>query len=305
MKIKSLGLAGCVFALSQTSFAVDTKDCPANLSVSYKDLSVTKSVEEVLEELTESQGQYYRDELGKELGQVFQKLRPISQVNRHFLLESTKKGRCRYQRDVEFEKAEIYTQKGKTNLLVQTELGPRGILLRTYARVEILRPTGLVLSKANPGLALAVPRSPYKDYSAGGPLVFIGKVGEFKTSVRIPKTILDSSLAKIEAKNEDGVDVEIALNENSVPRINGSDKTYPTIKDFRDGGEFTDFCFKGTPQDVKNLIKGLVEAANGDGDSWAKLDSIREKQKGVLAVKVTIADEGGEYPEVFYFPVCR
>jgi len=98
----------------------------------------------------------------------------------------------------------------------------------------------------------------------------------------------------------------IALDSKGTPRNNGNAKTYPTIKDFREEGEYESFCYKGTYSETRKLLSSLVEAANGDGDSWAELVSIsKPDNKGVIEVTAKITDESGEYEQSYSFVPCK
>jgi len=96
----------------------------------------------------------------------------------------------------------------------------------------------------------------------------------------------------------------VALDSNGAPRTGGKKDSYPTIKDFRDG-EYSSACYRGSAENAKKLIKGLVEAANGDGDSWASLKKMSVNKRGRISVEVIITDEGGEDSEVFAFSKCK
>jgi len=52
-------------------------------------------------------------------------------------------------------------------------------------------------------------------------------------------------------------------------------------------------------------LKELVNAANGDGDSWAELDSISSNSKKVITVVAIIIDESGENEESYTFSPCK
>jgi hypothetical protein len=109
--------------------------------------------------------------------------------------------------------------------------------------------------------------------------------------------------ASILAKVADGTEVTFALDTKGVPRVSSDLKRYPTIKDFRDGSDYTDACYKGKKAQVKELLEALVDAADGDGDSYAELKSITTTKK-VLTVTATITDESGENEEVYEFKPC-
>lgn len=111
--------------------------------------------------------------------------------------------------------------------------------------------------------------------------------------------------AKIVATDVDDKTVEIALDSDNTPRINGDTGTYPTIKDFGDDSDYVNYCYRGTRKDTKGLLRALVNAADGDGDSWAKLKSIKANRKGKFTVVVLITDESGEHEEVYEFSPCK
>lgn len=68
-------------------------------------------------------------------------------------------------------------------LVAESDTGKMGIRIRVYAEVDSISPKEVELSDAGKGLALAIPRGPYKDYSVGGPLVFVGNAKSVTTSV--------------------------------------------------------------------------------------------------------------------------
>lgn len=112
--------------------------------------------------------------------------------------------------------------------------------------------------------------------------------------------------AEILAKDGDSNTVQIALDAKGTPRINGKAKTYPTIKDFRRDADYAWFCYKGSVSETRKLLKALVSAADGDGDSYASLVSISNTTPaGTLKVVATITDESGEKNESYYFRVCK
>ena len=68
--------------------------------------------------------------------------------------------------------------------MLQTLIGPRGILGRVYANVDSISVDEVTLADSDASFALAIPRDPYDSYSAGGPLVFIGKVKDLELIVK-------------------------------------------------------------------------------------------------------------------------
>jgi hypothetical protein len=116
---------------------------------------------------------------------------------------------------------------------------------------------------------------------------------------------LSSTGAKIEATFDKSKTVVIALDAKGTPRADGNLKTYPTIKDFRPHTDYSPFCYSGDLQDAKKLFAALVLAADGDGDSWAKLVSIRPVGEGNIQVLAEITDEGGESTESYTFKPCQ
>jgi len=112
--------------------------------------------------------------------------------------------------------------------------------------------------------------------------------------------------AKIVAVTSDGKKAIIAQDSKGTPRINNNTKTYPTIKDFRDGYEFSKYCYTGGAKSIRELLTALVDAANGDGDSWSELISIKLNSRNkVFTVLATITDEGGSHKENYKFKACK
>ena len=64
------------------------------------------------------------------------------------------------------------------------------------------------------------------------------------------------------------------------------------------------FCYVGDLSDVKELLTALVEAADGDGDSYAEVKSIRFA-KTIVTVTAEITDESGRNHEVYQFKRCK
>ena len=113
--------------------------------------------------------------------------------------------------------------------------------------------------------------------------------------------------ATLEALDLNNKEVVIGLVDNKIEVIKGKPEAkYLTIKDFGEDSELTEVCYKGSVEDVKELLSELVYAANGDGDSWAELVSITSK-KGVpgFEVEAKITNEGGEHTENTHFYPCR
>lgn len=113
--------------------------------------------------------------------------------------------------------------------------------------------------------------------------------------------------AKIIATDTDNnnIKVNVALDSEQLPRIEGDSKSYPSIKYFRDDSRMVDFCYEGKQEEVKALLTALVDAANGDGDSWSELKSIKLNSQSAFTVVVKIEDESGEYEEEYKFSPCE
>ena len=56
--------------------------------------------------------------------------------------------------------------------------------------------------------------------------------------------------AKINAKDSDGNRNVVALDSEGTPRTNSDAKTYPTIKDYREGGDIVFRCIEGDDRDA-------------------------------------------------------
>jgi hypothetical protein len=111
--------------------------------------------------------------------------------------------------------------------------------------------------------------------------------------------------AQIQAVSAEAGPVIYSLDEKGTPRTTEEPKWYPTIKDFRDDGDYSDVCYVGSASHVRELLKELVYAADGDGDSYANLESIKKLTGGVYEVVVTIDDESGTNEETFRIPPCK
>lgn len=104
----------------------------------------------------------------------------------------------------------------------------------------------------------------------------------------------------------------VSLDNKKVPRVDQDATTQPTIKDFREGGENSSICYVSTSEvgtkkksdETALLLKALVKAADGDGDSFATLKSIKRDKNGLYTVVVNVSDESGEKDEEFLFPPC-
>jgi len=171
---------GSFVALS--AFAVSVEDCPENIKVTISDFEITNSLKNVLKEY-DVEG---TPEQEKAITKAFENASETKSVKREFTRTKAKSGKCEYS-DAEdkesLEKIEIYTTKGQDKLLMQTEVGPRGILLRAYANITVIAADDVALED-KVGIALAIPRYPYESYLAGGPLIFIGKAGKAKATSR-------------------------------------------------------------------------------------------------------------------------
>jgi hypothetical protein len=111
---------------------------------------------------------------------AYQNYRATPAVARHWKLTTAENGRCQYK-GLNQEKIELLTQQGQHSAYIQTAIGPRGILVRTYWRVLTVEPKRVSLANDVGSTYFAIPRYPHELYSAGGPLLRIGtarKVGE-------------------------------------------------------------------------------------------------------------------------------
>src|SRR5687768_12935941 len=83
-----------------------------------------------------------------------------------------------------------------------------------------------------------------------------------------------ASEAALVSTGAGGAPVVIALDAKGTPRENGHPGSWPTIKDFRNSADYPDACYRGSAAEARTVVEALVNAANGDGDSWAELQSI-------------------------------
>lgn len=99
--------------------------------------------------------------------------------------------------------------------------------------------------------------------------------------------------------------VKIALDGKQIPRVDKNSKSHPTIKDFAKGTDYTDVCYAGEKMEMEKLLKALVSAGNGDGDSYAQLKSIKLDKDKKIIVKVDLEDESGMNVETYQFSPCE
>ena len=171
--------------LISTAEAVTVSKCPDTLSVKVSGISVDKSLDDIFSD--ESFLNWNSDEVSEEysnaIEKAYNKAVATTEVERKFSLKQKRHGRCSYQHENtrSNEKIEIYTKGRKDVFYLQIDLESDGILLRNYGKVDLLSLTAVELSPT--GTALAIPRSNYTNFSAGGPLVFIGKAESAKATL--------------------------------------------------------------------------------------------------------------------------
>ena len=126
----------------------------------------------------------------------------------------------------------------------------------------------------------------------------------FFTFIVILASVNANAAAQINARDSEGNEYVVGLDTKDKPRTNSSAHLYPTIKDFRQGGENGFYCVEGSDEDVRKLLTRLVGSANGDGDSWAELKAIYKNSLSWV-VLAEITDESGKGVERYSFPNCR
>lgn len=100
--------------------------------------------------------------------------------------------------------------------------------------------------------------------------------------------------AKIQAIDESGETVIIRL-VGGQPFATGTLGNHVTIKEFRNE-RLSRQCYEGAVTQAEDLIKALVEEANGDGDSFAELIAlwpVGGPQDATIKARVLIEDEAG------------
>ena len=180
--MKFVLLIGSLFAAN--AFAVSVKDCPERLKFTYGDVKVTRSVDYVLKEAMVSD-EDPNDPYVLAIKAAYAHAEPRGYVSRTFDLIRAKNGRCSYYiKGNSDERIVLLSSNGKDRVMLQSLIGPRGILGRVYATVDSLSVDEVTLADSDAGFALAIPRDPYDSYTAGGPLVFIGKVKDLELTVK-------------------------------------------------------------------------------------------------------------------------
>lgn len=135
---------------------------------------MTRSKESILKEQSEVGGDLEEVQLDA-ISKSIDNLAAFQSVSRTFKRSEAKNGKCVYgYENTDMEKVEIYSQGGKDKIYLQTNLGPRGILMRAYASIGSVSPNEITVT-GGAGVALAIPRYPYTSYSAGGNLAFVAK----------------------------------------------------------------------------------------------------------------------------------
>lgn len=173
MNLRLSTLAALVLALLPLqSWAVKTAHCPEALTAVAEGFDLRKTAEEIMGETV------YEDDI-ETLQATQESLKYIGETLEEMevdlALSEAKNGRCLY-RGPGHMRIMISSSKGHDSLMMQMPIGPRGQLLRVYVNNITLDEQGLTLPEGRTAMYLAIPRTPYTDYTAGGPLVKIGFV---------------------------------------------------------------------------------------------------------------------------------
>lgn len=118
-------------------------------------------------------------------------------------------------------------------------------------------------------------------------------------------TISLAKAAEISATYNKSKQVSITLDSKNIPRVDFDKKSRPTIKDFGEDSEYADVCYRGEIDEVKLLLTGLVNAADGDGDTFSTLNSIKSNKDLLLTVNTTIESESGSEDISYKFSPCE
>lgn len=178
--LMAMGLLG-----APSAFAVRVADCPASIQVESSGLRLNRSLQRILGEAAYSGNPAdLEPEVTEAITQSINTIAHTAGVTRAWPLKKAKNGLCRYETGErgDIEEAELYTQNGRDKLMVQTRIGPRGILLRYDATVAAISKTEVRLVANIGNMALAVPRHPYESYQAGGRLIFIGNIANLSVT---------------------------------------------------------------------------------------------------------------------------
>lgn len=176
-----LGVSFTFLLLVSNAFAIDTKNCPSRLTIHAEGLAVSQTEKFVVDH---SGLEDYEDDV-RLVKSAYSTLKNTREVVRSFPLSRRGSGRCIYEANRRSqEKIEVYTKRGRDQLFLQAGLGnAKGILVRVYANLDRFTSNDVVVSEPN-GMAMAIPRSIYKDYSAGGELVFVGNATDIRALIR-------------------------------------------------------------------------------------------------------------------------
>jgi hypothetical protein len=183
--MKSVLLLSFLFATN--AIAVPVKDCPSRLAVTASLLEVTKPLDQLLAKLSKDSD--LNDEKLESVRVAYGNLNRAKKIKGRFSLVAARNGRCTYgdkeQKSPQSnEKIEVYTKNGEDIVYLQRNIGPQGILVRIYGKLDRFSEQELALKPRHGRIALAIPRGPYTSYSVGGPLVAVGKSDDLRISTR-------------------------------------------------------------------------------------------------------------------------
>lgn len=174
------GLSTFVTMVAMESGAVTTGQCPNSVDVVMKNLKVTVSAKQLNYDFGLTSAE---PEEANAINESLKNVAKSPTITRSFKIDRRQNGVCTYRGKDAIEKAELYTKNSRTIFLFQVNIGPRGILLRSYTEVRDLSPASITFNSPV-SLALAVPRWPYTTYDAGGSMGFIGQTADFKVVAR-------------------------------------------------------------------------------------------------------------------------
>lgn len=180
--MKTLALFSLIMLSVSSAFAVRTAECPKSISITASRFNITRTLADLKKQLNDS-GDYDNEEFAP-IASAYSMLKNSPTITVAYDLSSAKNGRCEYStKDQHEDRITLWTEGGEDRVFAQKTIAPRGVMVRLYAKVKLYSKNALQLADSA-SVTLAIPRTPYTSYSAGGPLVSIGWANQLTSSVR-------------------------------------------------------------------------------------------------------------------------
>ena len=165
--MKTLALSALVLLVSSQALAVRVANCPKSIVFTATKFNINKTLNDVKKDVNDDE-----EFDGAKVAYGYLKKNPVITVA--YKLRSAASGKCEYGANDGLEdRIVLWSEGGKDRFFAQKTIGPRGTMVRLYAGLVNYSTTKLELSDYASAM-LAVPRSPYTSYSAGGAMIPVG-----------------------------------------------------------------------------------------------------------------------------------